>query len=92
LAQGRRLLFRYVIFGGEALEMQSLAPWFERHGDQQPKLINMYGITETTVHVTYRPISAEDLKSGSFIGVPISRPPKFIFSTLPAACACRRDR
>jgi thioesterase domain-containing protein/acyl carrier protein len=51
--------------------MQSLAAWFERHGDQKPKLVNMYGITETTVHVTYRPLSAADLNSGSVIGVPI---------------------
>jgi amino acid adenylation domain-containing protein len=62
---------RYVIFGGEALEMRSLRPWFERHGDMSPRLINMYGITETTVHVTYRPLSKEDLDSGSVIGVPI---------------------
>ena len=48
---------RYVIFGGEALELPSLRPWFERHGDAQPELVNMYGITETTVHVTYRPIT-----------------------------------
>ena len=48
---------RYVIFGGEALELASLKPWIERHGDQQPRLVNMYGITETTVHVTYRPIT-----------------------------------
>ena len=65
------LALRYVIFGGEALEMQSLKPWFDRHGDQQPLLVNMYGITETTVHVTYRPLSASDLNSGSVIGVPI---------------------
>ena len=65
------LALRYVIFGGEALEMQSLRPWFERHGDQQPRLVNMYGITETTVHVTYRPLSKDDLNSGSVIGVPI---------------------
>ena len=70
MASGKNAL-RYVIFGGEALEMQSLAPWFERHGDQQPQLVNMYGITETTVHVTYRPLSSADLKSGSVIGVPI---------------------
>src|SRR6202051_3414593 len=31
----------------------------------------MYGITETTVHVTYRPLSKDDLNSGSVIGVPI---------------------
>ena len=65
------LALRYVIFGGEALEMQSLRPWFDRHGDQTPQLVNMYGITETTVHVTYRPLSKDDLTSGSVIGVPI---------------------
>jgi amino acid adenylation domain-containing protein/non-ribosomal peptide synthase protein (TIGR01720 family) len=67
----RELALRYVVFGGEALEMQSLRPWFERHGDQRPRLINMYGITETTVHVTYRPLSQEDLNAGSVIGVPL---------------------
>ncbi len=65
------LALRYVIFGGEALEMQSLKPWFDRHGDQCPRLVNMYGITETTVHVTYRPLSSADLNSGSVIGIPI---------------------
>ena len=65
------LALRYVIFGGEALEMQSLQPWFERHGDQHPRLVNMYGITETTVHVTYRPLRAHDLQGGSVIGVPL---------------------
>src|SRR5262249_26037970 len=64
---------RCVVFGGEALELHSLRPWCERYGDQRPRLINMYGITETTVHVTYRPISWADLASGqgSVIGVPI---------------------
>ncbi|MFV2949381.1 amino acid adenylation domain-containing protein [Pseudomonas japonica] len=56
------LALRYVVFGGEALDVGSLQPWFERFGDQQPQLINMYGITETTVHVTYRPISKADLQ------------------------------
>ncbi|MBG8562918.1 AMP-binding protein, partial [Pseudomonas qingdaonensis] len=51
-----------VVFGGEALDVASLKPWFERFGDQQPQLINMYGITETTVHVTYRPLSLADLQ------------------------------
>jgi amino acid adenylation domain-containing protein len=64
---------RYVIFGGEALELASLRPWIERHGDREPRLVNMYGITETTVHATYRPITLDDLDSGSgsVIGVPI---------------------
>ncbi len=67
----KELALRYVIFGGEALEMQTLRPWYGRHGDQKPQLVNMYGITETTVHVTYRPLSKDDLSSGSVIGVPI---------------------
>jgi amino acid adenylation domain-containing protein len=64
------LALRLVIFGGEALELQSLSSWFERHEDERPRLINMYGITETTVHVTYRPIVKDDLNSGrgSLIG------------------------
>jgi amino acid adenylation domain-containing protein len=64
---------RYVIFGGEALELSSLRPWFDQHGDSRPQLVNMYGITETTVHVTYRPITVADLEAGagSVIGVPI---------------------
>jgi amino acid adenylation domain-containing protein len=65
------LKLRYVIFGGEALDLPSLQPWFERHGDARPQLVNMYGITETTVHVTYRPVGAADLAAGSVIGVPI---------------------
>ncbi len=65
----KELNLRLVIFGGEALELQSLKPWFERHGDEFPQLVNMYGITETTVHVTYRPLTIADLKSnGSVIG------------------------
>ncbi len=67
------LALRYVIFGGEALELAHLKPWFERHGETTPQLINMYGITETTVHVTYRPLVIKDLDAalGSVIGVPI---------------------
>jgi amino acid adenylation domain-containing protein len=67
----RQLSLRHVVFGGEALELRSLRPWFERHGDQRPQLVNMYGITETTVHVSYRPLTKADLESGSVIGGPI---------------------
>jgi amino acid adenylation domain-containing protein len=68
-----QLALRYVIFGGEALSFVNLRPWFDRHGDRKPQLINMYGITETTVHVTYRPITAEDAltETRSLIGTPI---------------------
>jgi amino acid adenylation domain-containing protein len=60
-ALAQPLALRVVIFGGEALEPQRLRGWIEHHGDQQPQLVNMYGITETTVHVTYRRITAADI-------------------------------
>ncbi len=66
------LNLRLIIFGGEALEMTTLHPWFERHGDKCPQLTNMYGITETTVHVTDRPLTQTDVKGGSVIGSPIA--------------------
>ncbi len=72
IATAGDLNLRLVIFGGEALELKSLQPWFERHGDQMPQLVNMYGITETTVHVTYRPLGKTDLYgTASVIGRPI---------------------
>lgn len=68
-----KLSLRLVIFGGEALELQSLKPWYDRLGDKKSKLVNMYGITETTVHVSYRPLNEADVLSGagSVIGVPL---------------------
>jgi non-ribosomal peptide synthetase component F len=66
------LALRYIVFGGEALDPTELAPWFSRHGDAKPLLVNMYGITETTVHVTYRPLTAADaVRPSSVIGRPI---------------------
>ncbi|WP_285646220.1 AMP-binding protein, partial [Burkholderia plantarii] len=49
---------RNVIFGGEALEVGMLRPWHEDARNADCQLVNMYGITETTVHVTYWPLSA----------------------------------
>lgn len=63
---------RLVIFAGEPLDLQSLRPWVARHGDETPALINMYGITETTVHAMYRRVYAADLdRAKSTIGVTI---------------------
>ncbi|MFL5280789.1 MAG: amino acid adenylation domain-containing protein, partial [Rhodopila sp.] len=53
---GDRLALRTVVFGGEALNPARLSPWYRRHADTAPSLVNMYGITETTVHVTYQPL------------------------------------
>ncbi|HEX8431133.1 MAG TPA: amino acid adenylation domain-containing protein, partial [Longimicrobium sp.] len=72
-AHGGEHRLREVIFGGEALDVAALKPWFERNGEGSTRLVNMYGITETTVHVTYRPITRADVERGgaSPIGVRI---------------------
>jgi amino acid adenylation domain-containing protein len=61
---------RWVIFGGEALEFKRLRPWFEAHGESA-RLINMYGITETTVHVSFFDVKPAQLGEESAIGVPL---------------------
>lgn len=58
------LSLRYVIFGGERLNTSILAEWMNRFGDETPTLINMYGITETTIHVTHRVVSISDTQNG----------------------------
>jgi amino acid adenylation domain-containing protein len=63
---------RAVVFGGEALEPADLRAWVARYSDRAPRLVNMYGITETTVHVTYRPITRADVDTGT--GSVIGRP------------------
>ncbi|WP_344317044.1 amino acid adenylation domain-containing protein [Streptomyces javensis] len=73
---GDRLALRHVVFGGEALDLGRLPDWYERHGAGAacaPLLVNMYGITETTVHVSHLPLNAELAASGagSLIGRPI---------------------
>ena len=59
---------KYVIFGGEALNVFQLKSWCDYYGYNRPKLINMYGITETTVHVTYKSIEDGVLGKSSCIG------------------------
>jgi acyl-coenzyme A synthetase/AMP-(fatty) acid ligase len=73
-SEWRPLSLRLIIFGGEALDFDSLRPWLELYGDEEPQLINMYGITETTVHVTYRRVLRADIEhtDGSLIGEALS--------------------
>ncbi|MBO1334076.1 non-ribosomal peptide synthetase [Streptomyces sp. VRA16 Mangrove soil] len=68
-----RLALRHVVFGGEALDVRRLAPWYELHGDGGPSLINMYGITETTVHSSHLPLTGPGptARGGSPIGRPL---------------------
>ena len=64
------LAVRYLIFGGEALDPTRLDKWYARHPGC--KIVNMYGITETTVHVTYKEIGENEIAKGvSDIGTPI---------------------
>ncbi|MGW7486404.1 non-ribosomal peptide synthase/polyketide synthase [Streptomyces sp. NPDC054786] len=67
---GARLALRRVVFGGEALDLGRLTDWYERHPDTAPVLVNMYGITETTVHVSYAPLDRATVTgaTGSAIG------------------------
>ncbi|MBV8788903.1 MAG: amino acid adenylation domain-containing protein, partial [Mycobacterium sp.] len=71
-AAAGQLALQSVIFGGEALEPTRLNSWLQAHPDS-PRLINMYGITETTVHASIRNIGPEDLAGQcSPIGVPLA--------------------
>jgi hypothetical protein len=73
------LALRYVIFGGEALQPAHLRAWKQTY--PAVKLVNMYGITETTVHVTFREISAVDIeKNTSNIGAPIPTLTTYVMS------------
>ncbi|WP_405583992.1 amino acid adenylation domain-containing protein [Streptomyces sp. NBC_01092] len=58
------LALRHVVFGGEALDIGRLGDWYARHADDAPRLVNMYGITETTVHVSYQELDATTAAAG----------------------------
>ncbi|CAM5430136.1 amino acid adenylation domain-containing protein [Streptomyces viridochromogenes] len=58
------LSLRHVVFGGEALDLGRLADWYARHADDAPRLVNMYGITETTVHVSHQELDAATAAAG----------------------------
>ncbi len=74
------LALRYVIFGGEALDPGRLGEWYHRHAAASPVLVNMYGITETTVHVTYVALDRELAASGegSVVGRPLDNTRVFV--------------
>ncbi|WP_455796515.1 amino acid adenylation domain-containing protein [Clostridium butyricum] len=66
----KNLSINYIVFGGESLNPTRLREWKEKYPDT--KLINMYGITETTVHVTYKEITGDEIKENrNNVGKPI---------------------
>ncbi|MET8233467.1 amino acid adenylation domain-containing protein [Micromonospora sp. NPDC005298] len=68
----RRLALRAVVLAGERLDFADLTPWVDRLGLARIALVNMYGITETTVYSTYHRITRADLAAG--VGSRIGRP------------------
>ncbi|MEO6502560.1 MAG: amino acid adenylation domain-containing protein [Jatrophihabitantaceae bacterium] len=56
---------RLVIFGGEPLDTRPLRHWFDRHPESDCRLVNMFGITETTVHVTAQTLGRREALTGS---------------------------
>jgi amino acid adenylation domain-containing protein len=66
------LAIRLVVFGGEPLDARMLTRWFDRHPETDCRLVNMFGITETTVHVTWHTVTRADaLRAGKSVGRPI---------------------
>ena len=69
---GRELKLETVVFAGEALEPHRLRTWLQNHPGS-PRLVNMWGATETTVHASFREIVDDDTNSSSSpIGVPLA--------------------
>ncbi|WP_052868013.1 amino acid adenylation domain-containing protein [Streptomyces niger] len=70
-ATSGQLALRYVIFGGEALDLAKLKEWYERHDPGKPELVNMYGITETTVLSTHAALDRDRTATTGLIGQPL---------------------
>jgi amino acid adenylation domain-containing protein len=66
---GAGLAVRFVVFGGEALDCGRVARWRQSLPGGAPVLVNMYGITETTVHVTGHLLGPGE--AGSVVGTAI---------------------
>ncbi|MFM8646438.1 MAG: non-ribosomal peptide synthetase, partial [Methylocystis sp.] len=79
----RPLSLRYVVFGGEALDPKQLLMWPTSEKVSGPQFRNMYGITETTIHVTHIDITRETAAklSGSIVGSPIPNWQAYILDT-----------
>ncbi len=74
------LRLRYIIFGGEPLKPSLLLPWKKRY--PEVVFVNMYGITETTVHVTYKILSEQDMiRNSNNIGKPLPSATAYVFDS-----------
>jgi len=65
LAHADDLAVRLVVFGGEPLDVRLLEPWFRRYSHARCRVVNMFGITETTVHVTTQTVTPAEIETRS---------------------------
>lgn len=82
-SQERSLALRYVIFGGDKLNPARLANWIKLYSPEKVQLINMYGITETTIHVTYHRLTEREIlqnDGSSNIGIPLPETQVYILN------------
>ncbi|MEU0567870.1 amino acid adenylation domain-containing protein [Nonomuraea sp. NPDC005983] len=63
--RAERLAVRLVVFGGEPLDARPLRDWLDRYPESRCRLVNMFGITETTVHVTAQTVTRREAMAGS---------------------------
>lgn len=87
-AQAGRLALRTVILGGEAVDLRRVGDWPARRLRGGPVLVNMYGITETTVHVTHIELGLEHLANParSPIGIPLADLSVFLLNRFLRPC------
>jgi amino acid adenylation domain-containing protein len=66
------LPIRLIVLGGEPLDTRMLLPWFDRHPESGCRVVNMFGITETTVHVTAQTVTRRHaLEASRSVGPPL---------------------
>ncbi|MFI2010030.1 amino acid adenylation domain-containing protein [Streptomyces jumonjinensis] len=60
-----QLAVRLLILGGEPLDARILLTWFDAHPERECRAVNLYGITETTVHCTWHTLARRDALAGT---------------------------
>jgi len=87
-AENKINTLRCVIFAGEALDIEMLRDWWRSHDDRHPQLVNMYGITETTIHASYQALFYSDLENCRHgrIGVPLNHLRMYVLDEQKSLC------
>ncbi|WP_271781167.1 AMP-binding protein, partial [Aquimarina algiphila] len=75
---------RYLVFGGDKLDVSFLDLWIKSYPLDKVQAINMYGITETTIHVTFHRLIKEDIVTNpdkSIVGKPLPQTQVYILGS-----------